>query len=123
MDIISRLAEEKIKEAIKNGELDNLPGSGKPLHLEDLAGVPPECRAAYKIMKNAGVLPEELEIKKEIVTLQSLIDCCNDDKEKALLKKNLNEKTLRFNILMERRNLNKKTLSRYRNKINTKLGI
>lgn len=35
-----RIVEDKIKEAIKNGEFDNLPGKGKPLNLkEDLQGL------------------------------------------------------------------------------------
>jgi len=45
------IAERKIQEAILNGELDNLPGKGKPLQLEDESGIPKELRLAYKILK------------------------------------------------------------------------
>ena len=40
MYLIDKLAEEKITEAIGRGELDNLPGAGKPLHLDDDSLVP-----------------------------------------------------------------------------------
>lgn len=68
MEIFSRIAEGKIKEAIRNGEFENLPGRGKPLRLDDLSSVPEELRAAYIILKNAGIVPEELQLQKEIVS-------------------------------------------------------
>jgi len=106
MDIIGKIAEEKIREAIAKGEFDNLTGTGKPVKIEDLSCVPEELRAGYKLLKNAGILPEELELKKEIVSLEKLINCCCDAEEKTLLKRKLTEKTLRFDILMEKRSRN-----------------
>ena len=103
MDIIALIAEEKIKQAIAKGELKNLSGEGKPLKLQDLTSVPPELRAAYKILQNSGMLPEELEAKKEVLQLQDLIDSCDDATEKLNLKQQLSEKLLRFNLLMEKR--------------------
>ena len=37
MDLIGRLVEQKISEAIARGELSNLPGEGGPLELDDLS--------------------------------------------------------------------------------------
>ena len=54
------IAEQKIAEAIANGELDGLPGAGKPLALDDDALVPEDLRMAYRILKNAGYVPEEV---------------------------------------------------------------
>ncbi|MDQ0337468.1 hypothetical protein J2S00_000238 [Caldalkalibacillus uzonensis] len=122
MDILSQIAEEKIREAIKKGEFNNLSGQGKPLNLEDLSRVPEDLRAGYKLLKNAGVLPEELQLKKELVNLESLIECCYDDEQKAKLKKELNEKMLRFNLLMEKRNKTGSTaLQAYQGKIDNRL--
>lgn len=65
--------EDKIKESMKNGDFDNLPGKGKPLHLkEELQGLSPEIRRAFKILKTAGYIPEEKEIKKENLTFNDL---------------------------------------------------
>ncbi len=51
MDVFLNIAEEKIRQAIRNGDLDYLPEKGKPLQLEDLSMVPPELRMSYKILK------------------------------------------------------------------------
>jgi hypothetical protein len=120
MDIVAVIAENKIREAISNGELQNLPGKGKPLKLDDLSGVPEELRASYIILKNHGVLPPELELEKEIVNLQRLVNCCYNDEEKTALQKKLNQKMLRFNLLMEKRGMSA-ALRFYRHKIDRKL--
>lgn len=102
-DLVASVAEQKIREAIRNGELENLPGKGKPLELEDLSYIPEELRAGYIILKNAGILPEEMQIDKEITELKNLVDGCSDEEERKKLKKELKEKVLRFNIMMEKR--------------------
>ena len=53
------IAERKIAEAVSQGELDGLPGAGRPLDLDEDALVPAELRMAHRILKNAGVpLPQ-----------------------------------------------------------------
>jgi hypothetical protein len=54
------IAERKIEEALARGELDGLPGAGRPLDLEDDALVPEDLRMAYRILKNAGFVPQEV---------------------------------------------------------------
>lgn len=59
------IVEEKIKESIERGEFDHLPGKGEPLHLkEELQGLSPEIRRAYKILKTAGYIPEDKQKDK-----------------------------------------------------------
>ena len=117
MDIIAQIAEEKIREAVKKGEMDGLSYEGKRLDIEDLSRVPPHLRAGYIILKNAGVLPEELQLKKEIVNLQNLLKSCYAEDEKARLESKLNEKQLKFNLLMEKRQTNPNVARRYKEKI------
>lgn len=64
-----RIAEGKIREAINNGELDNLPNRGRPLDLDDYFKLPPELRMAYSVLKSAGCVPEEVEVLNEIARL------------------------------------------------------
>ena len=45
---------------------------------------------AYKILKNADCLPPELELRKEIVTLQELVASMEDEAEKLLQMRRLN---------------------------------
>jgi hypothetical protein len=103
MDLFHIIAEEKIKQAIKDGEFDRLPGMGKPLKLDDLSGIPEDLRMAYRIMKNAGYTEEETNLRKELMTIEDLIKKCDDDSERQSLQKQLNEKLLRFNRLMSKR--------------------
>ena len=73
------LAERKIEEAIARGELDALPGAGRPLALDDDALVPEELRVAYRILKNAGYVPPEVDELREIGQLERLVQQGCDD--------------------------------------------
>ena len=73
MLILDAMAEERIARALESGEFDHLPGAGRPLELDDDALVPQELRAAYRILKNAGFVPPELEAFKEALGLERLI--------------------------------------------------
>jgi len=68
-----RIVEEKILKAQKDGKLDNLPGRGKPLEIEDDSRVPEDLRLAHKILKNAGCVPRELEDHVEIRRTEDLL--------------------------------------------------
>ena len=103
MDMLAKIAEQRIREAMERGEFDNLPFHGKPIIPEDLSGVPEALRMGYKILKNAGILPPEMQLKKEILTLRQLLAACEDADEHRRLLIKMNEKELRFNMLMERR--------------------
>ncbi|WP_166244485.1 DnaJ family domain-containing protein [Paenibacillus turpanensis] len=105
MDFYQRLAEDRIREAMERGEFDNLPGKGKPLDLDDLSHVPEELRVGYKLLKNAGVLPEEMQLRKDMVTLTDLIRSCTQQEERNRLQRQLTEKQLRFKMLLESRGI------------------
>jgi len=62
-----------------------------------------------------------MELKKEIVSLQKLIDSCHEEKERDLLQRKLTCKVLKFDILMEKRSLNH-ALGSYKSKIYNKLA-
>ena len=73
MWLLDQWAERHILDAQHKGEFDNLPGSGEPLTLDEDSHVPPELRASYRLLKNAGCLPPELEHRKEAVMLNDLL--------------------------------------------------
>ncbi len=82
------IAEERIREAIRAGSFDDLPGAGKPLDLDDDKLIPEELRVAYRILKNAGCVPPEVEARKERASLHNLISATTDDvaRRRALAK-------------------------------------
>ena len=71
---LDALVEARIERAIERGELAGLPGQGRPIALDDDACVAPELRLAHRILKNAGYVPEEVELRREITSLAALID-------------------------------------------------
>lgn len=79
MWLLDQWAERHILDAQKKGEFDNLPGSGEPLSLDDDSHIPPELRAGFRLLKNAGCLPPELECRKEAVALADLLNSVQDD--------------------------------------------
>lgn len=79
MWLLDQWAERHILDAQNKGEFDSLPGNGEPLQLDDDSHVPPELRAGFRILKNAGCLPPELEQRKQAVELASLLQSIHDD--------------------------------------------
>jgi len=95
---IERIAEKRIKEAMEKGEFENLEGKGKPLKFEDDSFVPPDLRMAYKILKNAGYLPPEIEAEKEIRTTMDLLRNARDEEERYRQVRKLNVIVMKINM-------------------------
>jgi hypothetical protein len=72
------LVEERIQEAQRRGDFDNLPGAGQALALDDDYLVPPEVRVAYRILKNAGFVPPEVLERREIAELEDELAAVQD---------------------------------------------
>jgi hypothetical protein len=94
-----KIIEQRIREAQKKGEFDNLEGSGKPLDFTADQSVAEELRLAYKILKNADCLPPELELKKEIRQTEELLAGMSETAEKYRMMKKLNYLILKLNTL------------------------
>jgi hypothetical protein len=103
MDIVEIIAERRIEEAIRKGEFDNLEGAGKPLEPDGLDSLPDDVRVSAKILKNAGYLPEDAEIRKQIYSLKQLISLCNSELERKDLSRKLSAAELRLSMILERR--------------------
>jgi hypothetical protein len=88
LNLLDILAEARIEEAIAQGVFDDLPGAGRPLALDDDRFVPEELRAAYRILKNAGFVPLEVEARRELADLTALFATLDDDeaRRRALAK-------------------------------------
>jgi hypothetical protein len=74
MSWIEIIADRKIRDAQEEGAFDNLPGKGQPLNLDFDPRVPPELRAAYRMMKDAQLLPDWIQLDKEIRQRQAQWD-------------------------------------------------
>ena len=102
MDVFYHIAERKIREAMERGELDNLPNRGQKLDLTIDPYVPAELQMGFKLLKNAGMVPEEIMLSKEITSLRQLLDNCLSPDEEDVLKAKIRNKLLMLNFLKER---------------------
>lgn len=90
MWLIDQWAEKHILDAQKKGEMDELAGEGKPLALDDDSAVPAGLRASYRLLKNAGYLPPELQQRKEALELADMLKSIADtDPQHPLIEKRL----------------------------------
>lgn len=96
MDPVDAIAEQRIREAIERRELEELPGAGQPLKLDDDAHVPAELRAAYRLLKNSGFLPPELQLRREITEAEALIAAATEPSERSRARRRLEMLRLRL---------------------------
>jgi hypothetical protein len=98
---IEKFIEDKISKAMAEGEFDNLAGHGKPLDLDWYFSLPEDQRLAFSVLKNAQCLPEEATLLKEIDELKQQLDASDGEEKKRILRA-INDKRLKFNLLLER---------------------
>ena len=101
-DVWRLIAERRIQEAIARGELDELPLAGRPIS-NDMAGVPAEQRLAFRVLKNAGVVPEEVQLMQQRRELRDQLRRASSPERRTQLVRELNAVESQYNFLMERR--------------------
>ena len=100
--VIQSIAEQRIAEAQEQGAFDNLPGMGRPLQLEDDSHIPPELRMAYKVLRNSGCLPPEMQDRKDIANLVDMLEQCEDEQERVRQMQKLRRLIMRARTRHER---------------------
>ncbi len=95
-----KIVEERIRKAQQEGAFDDLPGAGKPLPREDM-DIPADIRLAYKVLKNADFIPPELELRKEIRSMQELLSGMPETGEKYKTLKKLNLLVMKLNAMRD----------------------
>ena len=68
-----------LAESLRNGELKSAPSFGKPLDLGDgYAATPQEWRMPFKVLKDAGMVPPEIETMRELAALRTTLEAASD---------------------------------------------
>lgn len=96
-----KLIEEKLREAMEAGHFDNLAGRGQPLDLTAYFATPADVRLGYSVLKSAGCVPEGGTLRQEIASLQTKLAECAAPIEKEQLKKEVEGKMLKLNLLTD----------------------
>lgn len=90
MWLLDRIAEQRITEAMQEDAFEHLQGAGLPLRLDDDSLVPEELRVGYRLLKNAGYLPPELDLRREIADVHALLARAGAEEERTRLSKRRN---------------------------------
>lgn len=122
MLLIDKLVEQRIKEAESQGCFDNLPGQGEPLKLDDDSLVPEELRAAYRMLKNAGFVPPEVSLRKEIRHVEQLMALTDDEEYKRKYGNRLQLLRLRLDACSPERS-ERLANSEYESQLNSKMNL
>ena len=100
--MFDKLVEQKIREAMREGEFENLEGAGRPVNLDAYFSTPEELRAGYAVLRNAGVMPEEAHILRDMNDIKQKLEACREEAERETLSASLRELQLKYDLLAER---------------------
>jgi len=95
------IAENKIREAIRAGEFDNLPGAGKPIDLDGYFKLPEHLRVAFSILKSANCVPAEVELLNEIAVLEQRL-LAAPEAEQPPIQRELAHRRIHLAVVLER---------------------
>jgi DnaJ-class molecular chaperone len=96
-----RLIELRIKQALAEGQFENLEGKGKPQDMNKDYEAPEHLRVSYHVFACADFLPEDVRLSKEIEQTKEKLARAQSEEEKFKLYKQLSEFTSKFNMAME----------------------
>ena len=96
------IAEARIREAFEAGEFDDLPGMGRPLDLEGYFATPSSWRMGFSVLRSAGVVPEEVELRREISRLQALQERLTEERERAAVARRIAELEAVYDLKMRK---------------------
>lgn len=97
-----KIADRKIREAMQQGEFDNLPNRGKPIDLEEYFKWPADLRMAYSVLKSAGCVPQEVSMLKDIANLEESLARALREDERARIRKAIDLRRTELNLALER---------------------
>lgn len=96
-----KMAEQQIQAAIRDGVFDDLENAGKPI--KHISKRDPALSVGFGSMAREGVLPKELELKKQIAALRASLESVTDKADRSEAIKTLRDLELRYNIEHEAR--------------------
>jgi hypothetical protein len=105
---LDKAVEAIIQEAMQRGDFDNLRGMGQPLDLSAYFDTPEDVRLAYSILKNAGMVPVEIDLLQEIAALKERLANTYEEPQRHKIRKLISDKQMQFNVMMERQRRQRK---------------
>ncbi|MDH5674522.1 MAG: DUF1992 domain-containing protein [Myxococcales bacterium] len=95
--------EQQIQQARARGEFDNLKNRGKPLDHEAYFRAPEDMRVAYHLLGNAGFVPREVELQREIGELRDALGQSTDPETRQRLRREIERRRIQVEQLLHSR--------------------
>ena len=94
---------EQLRESERNGELERAPSWGKPLRFGDgYDETPIELRMPMKVLKDAGIVPPEVEALHRLAALRRDAAAATDDETRRRLAQQASDLEQRIRLRLER---------------------
>ena len=94
-----KAVEDMIRAAQERGEFDHLKGRGKPLDHSEYFSQPEDQRLANHLLRNAGFVPEQVELQREIGELGERLKASTDEAERARLLREIEWRRIKIDLL------------------------
>jgi Domain of unknown function (DUF1992) len=92
-----------LAESEQSGELRAAPSYGKPLNFGDgYDETPAELRMPFKMLKDSGFVPPEVELMREIETLRTALSQAGDEEAARPARQALADKQQQLALRMEK---------------------
>jgi Domain of unknown function (DUF1992) len=93
----------KLSESQRSGELKAAPSYGKPMEFGDgYEETPAELRMAFKVLKDAGVVPPEVELMHQLAALRRDAAAATDPGAARVLSQQASELEQQIRLRLER---------------------
>ena len=103
MTTIDEHIAQRLREAHSSGELAQAKSYGKPLDFSDgYFETPEELRLGYKILKDAGCVPAEVEMFKQVAALRAQLAAATDEADAAALRARIVDLGQRIALRLEK---------------------
>ncbi len=95
------IVEAKIRQAMSEGQFDNLDGQGKKLDMKGYFDAPEHLRVGYHFLKNAGFVPEEVRLSKEIEALKERLASAKTEQERGEIRQKIAKAAMDYGFYMD----------------------
>lgn len=93
------LVERRIVEAMEAGKFDNLPGTGRPLHIDQPPAKNAELWWVLRLLRQANLVPDEIRYRKQIDELRARLAGLGCEAEVRRLVGQINQIVRKLNIM------------------------
>lgn len=99
---VDEIIRQWVQNAEKTGEVRNLPGYGEPFKFDDgFFETPSELRMAYKVLKNAGYVPAEIEMLQQLAAMREDLNAELDPNKRHELKVKIAKMQQKATMMLE----------------------